>query len=194
MVFVGHLIWQHSMLCVWPVSAADRGPRFSPAGHTGSGWACSPAGLWCWLLPDPVPNTPSPSSPSASAWSIIRKASRCFVNLQWPFWPPLPRRRALTFRRHSLSSPWTNSLWVWPTAWGDGSSSFDWWRFFFTNVCFCWIKTSERLFPQVCAFDLSGFEHAKLPVCARCPSPSVQSPQVSWGRWSCVMLLHDWTT
>lgn len=55
--------------CVRPVSAADRGPRFSPVGHTDRGWVCFPASLWCWLLPDPVLHSPSPSSPSTSVWS-----------------------------------------------------------------------------------------------------------------------------
>ena len=83
-LFVGHLITcQVTRLCVWPVSVAARGPRFSPAGHTDRGWVCFPAGPWCLLLPDPVPRSPSPSSPSASVWSkkifIFFKARGHFV-------------------------------------------------------------------------------------------------------------------
>lgn len=76
-LFVGHLITcQVTCLCVWPVSAAARGPRFSPVGHTDRVWVCFPAGPWCLLLPDPVPRSPSPSSPSASVWSKKKKKAR----------------------------------------------------------------------------------------------------------------------
>lgn len=133
---------------VWPASAADHGPRFSPAGHTGRGWVCSPAGQWCWLPPVPIPRSLSPSAPSAFVWS--ERTGQCFMAI-WLQRPPQDSalsicgdadHGALTFSRHSLSSPSTNSLWVWLTAWGERSSSLDW--FFFASVCFCLLEHKKR--------------------------------------------------
>ena len=185
----------------WPVSAADRGPRFSPVGHTDRGWVCFLAGPWCWLLPDRAPHSPCPSSPSASAWSkepenvLWPRTTSIELRNQWQ--QPLPLQAGGPLSpsddTRSAARPQTpgESEWrleatgraAWP---GGGSSS--WTCASVEQTKRSWIRGD---LPE--ASESPSVERWEVPVSAHYPLPSDQLSSISWVR-TCVMLSHDRTT